>query len=150
MRHFIGLGMLVIGAALIYAGHSHRSRVLAARAAAEARGEPPPPEPGLRSLAVFGEIVRPFILLFVALLALQLIFGYVVFDGGQYLSYLDLAGLLVAFCAYGYWLTVKTTYRMSDFAAPSSKPPAEPARDSAPPMVAAPVLVPASDAATRD
>lgn len=131
-------------------GISHRSRVLAARAAAEARGEPPPAEPPLQSLAAFGEIVRPIILFFVGLLAVKATFAYAVFDGGQYLSYLDLAGLLVALSAYGYWFKTKTKFRVSDLAAPSSEPAAEPARDGAAPMVAAPVLVPASDAATRD
>jgi amino acid permease len=113
MRNFIGLGMLAVGIGLIYTGITHKNAVLAARAAITARGETIP-EPPLKSLATFGQIMRAVILFILCALALTVIFGYLMFDGGQFLSYLDLSGFLVAIVGYGFWLTMKTEHRASD------------------------------------
>lgn len=147
MRNFVGLGMSLIALALVYAAYAHRNRVLLARAAAAARGEAPA-EPSLRSLAVFGEIIAPIILFFLGYLALKTTFLYFVFDGGQHLSYFDLAGFLSALAGYGYWIKMKTLYRLSDFAAPVSKaaePQAAPATPAATSAAAPPARAPVAE-----
>lgn len=143
MRNVIGLAMSLIAVALVYAAYAHRNRVLAARAAAVARGETPT-EPSLRSLAAFGEVIAPIILFFLGYLALKTTFIFVVFDGGDHLSYFDLAGFLSALAGYGYWIRMKTLYRLSDLAAPSSEsaePQAVPTTPSAATSAVAPPAV---------
>ncbi len=113
MRYFVGVGLLAIGLALFYTGHVHKKRVLAAFADFTSRGEPLP-EPPLNSLATFGEVMKFFILFILCGLALVVTLGYLLFDGGQYLSYFDITGALVAIAGYGFWVSMKTEHRMSD------------------------------------
>ncbi len=150
MRYFIGLGCVLVGVALIYFANAHKKRVLDARAAAAARGEPPPPEPALNSIAVFGEIVGPIILFFLGYLALKTTFVYFAFDGGRYLSYFDLGGFLFAIGGYGFWIMTRTKYRVSDLAArpaleANEAKPAHQTEAAAPAhRMAAPALAPAN------
>lgn len=148
MRHYIGLAMLVPAAWLVYAGQSHKNRVLKARAEAAARGEPPPPEPALNSLATFGEIARPIILCFVGYIAIKTTFLYLVLDGGEYLSYFDLGGFLAALAAYGFFISMRTKHRAYEYAAQPAKAEGEPAAGASPRGAASPAAAPiAADAA---
>lgn len=144
MRNFIGMGMLAVGIGLVYTGITHKNAVLAARAAITARGEMIP-EPPLNSLATFGQIMRAVILFVLCGLALAVTFSFLAFDGGQFLSYLDLSGFLIALVGYGFWLTMKTEHRASDLDRPRVKP-AEPTPDLAA-EVASPPMAPAENPA---
>ncbi|RAI39515.1 hypothetical protein [Rhodoplanes roseus] len=148
MRYWIGVVCFAGAAWLVAAGLAHKRRVLAARAAAASRGIMPA-EPGLRSVAVFGEIMRPVILFFLAYAAIKTVVLFVVLGGEEVLSYVDLAGVLALLGGYGAWMSLRTTYRMSDLeaaerAAAAESPPAtphyvgRPANDMGPPDGVAP------------
>jgi hypothetical protein len=120
MRYWIGIALTIGAVWLLAAAYAHRRRVIAARAAAAARGIAPA-EPGLRSVAVFGEIMRPVILFLLAYAAIKTVLLYVALDGQELLSWFDLAGMLALLGAYGVWMSVRTTYRASDLAAAMAK-----------------------------
>ncbi|NVO12837.1 MAG: hypothetical protein HXX10_02260 [Rhodoplanes sp.] len=115
MQNWIGTAFFAAAAVLLLAGFAHKRRVLAARAAAAARGIVPT-EPGLRSVAAFGEIMRPVILFFLAYAGLKTAVLFLVLDGEELLSWFDLAGVLALLAAYGTWMSLRTSYRMSDLA----------------------------------
>ncbi|MTW19059.1 hypothetical protein GJ689_22945 [Rhodoplanes serenus] len=116
MRYWVGIVFFAAGAALFVAAVLHKRRVLAARAAAAARGIVPG-EPGLRSVAAFGEIMRPIILAFLVYAAIKTVVLFVMLDGEEVLSYFDVAGVLFMLAGYGAWMSLRTTYRTSDLVA---------------------------------
>ncbi|CAL8980204.1 hypothetical protein RHODGE_RHODGE_02082 [Rhodoplanes serenus] len=116
MRYWVGIVFFAAGAALFVAAVLHKRRVLAARAAAAARGIVPG-EPGLRSVAAFREIMRPIILAFLVYAAIKTVVLFVMLDGEDVLSYFDVAGVLFMLAGYGAWMSLRTTYRTSDLVA---------------------------------
>lgn len=130
MRHVFGVIFTLVGAWYVYVAVTTRVRRLAERRAA---GIPDDAEPA-SSMFVFGEIVRPIILLALAYLALKTTLAYFWLDAQRYLSLFDLVAFNGALAAYGYWLVVKTKCPpLALFRAAASTEPAEPA----PPAVAA-------------
>jgi hypothetical protein len=115
MQNWIGTAFLAAAAVLLLAGFAHKRKVMAARAAAAARGIVPA-EPGLRSVAAFGEMMRPVILFFLAYAGLKIVVVFLMLDGEEVLSWFDLAGVLALLAAYGTWMILRTSYRMSDLA----------------------------------
>jgi hypothetical protein len=111
MRNWIGVALLAIAVWLVYAGLAQRSRVLAARRQAAARGEPDADGALHPSLAMLGDIVPPLMIALLVFAGLKATFAYLVMDGGRYLSLLDLGGFLLVLAAYGTWLILKTRYR---------------------------------------
>lgn len=115
MRDWIGTIFFVAAALLLVSGFGHKRRVLAARAAAAARGIVPP-TPELGSIAALGVMMRPLILFFLAFAGVTTVTMYILLGGEEVLSYVDLAGVLALLAAYGTWLILRTTYRHSDLA----------------------------------
>ncbi|MDC7784992.1 hypothetical protein PQJ75_23385 [Rhodoplanes sp. TEM] len=130
MRYWIGVVFFAAAAGFVIAGLAHKRRVLAARAAAAARGILPA-EPGLRSVAAFGEIMRPVILFFLAYAAVKTLVLFVMLGGEEQLSYFDLAGVLAVLAGYGAFMSWRIGYRTSDLAIAESA--AAAAADTAPP-----------------
>ncbi|MCX7891320.1 MAG: hypothetical protein N2544_02975 [Burkholderiales bacterium] len=126
MRNLVGAMFVLVGAALAWAAVTLRARRIAARRAA---GIPDGAEPQSR-LFVFGEIVRPILLFFLAWVGVKTVLAYHWLDGGRYLSLFDLGGFLAALAAYGYWLHVKTKHPPVDFYAPVQPEAAGPAAEA--------------------
>lgn len=126
MRDWIGIAFFAAAAWLLRAGLVHKRRVLAARAAAAARGVVPA-EPGLHSVAVFGEIMRPIILFLLAYAAIKTVVLFVMLGGEEVFSLVDLAGALALLAGYGTWMSLRTTYRLSDLAVAAEAPADDPA-----------------------
>lgn len=108
MAYWTGALLFAVGGWLILAGLAHRRRVLALRAAPGAGDADADP----RSLAVFGEIMRPIILFALAYLGVKTTLAFWWLDAGRYLSLFDLAGFLFLLAGYGAWMVMKTTYRV--------------------------------------
>jgi len=107
MTYYLGAVCLLIGAWFIYRAIDHRKRVIAARERAEARGIEPKVDPGLASMGV---AMLPFYVLFGACAALFLIGGYFLSDLSQYLSIVDLIGLLVLVVGYTLSMVIRAAY----------------------------------------
>lgn len=149
MRHWIGVVFFAAAAGFVIAGLAHRRSVLAARAAAAARGILPA-EPDLRSVAAFGEMMRPVILFFLAYAAVKTVVLFVMLGGEEQLSYFDLAGVLAVLAGYAAFISWRIGYRTSDLAIAESAaaPPVTEGADAA----ARPAFVgaPANDSAPPD
>ncbi|EJW12680.1 hypothetical protein A33M_1831 [Rhodovulum sp. PH10] len=114
MRYWTGLVFFALGAYLFTAAVLHRRKVLAARAAAVAAGEPVHAKLDLGSVATMGEMMRPVILFFVMVVALQIVALYFFFGGDSVMALTDLVGLLFLFAAYATWMSLRVEYRMSE------------------------------------
>lgn len=84
MHNWIGAMTAVLGAWLIYSGLAHRRRVLAARRPAAIFGEPDAAPPHDRSLAIFGDIMRPMIICALGYFALKASLAYVLLGGSRF------------------------------------------------------------------
>jgi hypothetical protein len=106
MRNLPGLAFAVIAIWFSCVAVTQRASRLAARRAA---GIPDDAEPTSR-MYVFGAIMRPIILFFLAFLGIKATFAYFWLDAARFLSLLDLGAFLAALMAYGFWVIVKTKY----------------------------------------
>jgi hypothetical protein len=111
MRNWTGAALLSFAAWLLYSGLAHHKRILAARRDAVLASDPGQATTGNGSLARFGGILRPLIIIGLGYLALKVTLAYVLLDAGRVLSLFDLAGFLLLLTAYGIWLILNTTYR---------------------------------------
>ncbi|MFL9825325.1 hypothetical protein [Rhodoplanes sp. SY1] len=158
MRYWVGAVFFAAAAAFLVSAILHKRGVLAARAAAAARGIVPA-QPGIRSVAAFGEILRPVLLFFLAYAAVKSVVLYFMLGGEEELSYFDLAGIVAVLGCYGMFLSHRITYRTSDLAlaeaAASAPEPAAPVEDGTagaarlPAYVAAPANDPGPPASDR-
>jgi len=117
MKYWAGLVCFLVGCWLIQAGLGHRSRVRAERA--NGQGETAPLH---NSLELLGDILPPFIIFILSVLAAKLSLAYFLLDGGQVFSVLDLGGLLFLLVGYGTWLLFKTRYRRGGAVRPTVAP----------------------------
>ena len=108
MKYWVGLVLMAAAAALAYQALAYRRKVIAA--GGDTAGND---DPNLHnSLEMLRHIMPPLILFMLAVVAVKMTVAFVALDLGQYLSYLDLAGLLALLAAYGAWLVTKAKYRM--------------------------------------
>jgi hypothetical protein len=107
MTYYLGAVCLLLGAWFIYRAVDHRKRVIAARERAESQGIEPEVDPGLASMGI---AMLPFYAIFGACAALFLIGGYFLSDLSQYLSIVDLVGLLVLVIGYTVSMVIRTAY----------------------------------------
>jgi hypothetical protein len=108
MRNWIGAITAALAVWLMYSALSHRRRILAGRPASTIAAGPDGAPLHRLSLAMFGDIVRPMIILALAYFALKVIAAYVLLGGARFLSPFDLAGVLFLVAAYGAWLILAT------------------------------------------
>ncbi|MFZ5558067.1 MAG: hypothetical protein ACOZDY_15335 [Pseudomonadota bacterium] len=123
MAYWTGLVLFAIGGWLAWAGLAHRRRALALRGPAAAGAPAARADP--RSLAAFGEIMRPVILFALAYLGVKTALAFWWLDAGRYLSLFDLAGFLFLLAGYGTWMVLKTKYPALPPAAAPVPAPAE-------------------------
>ena len=116
MKYWIGSMLGAYGLYLMLAAQAHRTRIMASRAEEVRlnRVDDQPLDP--HSIAAFGEMVTPIVLVALAWLSLKLCFAYYWLNTDGVLSPLDLAGTLVLIFGYASWLIAKTKYRMHDCA----------------------------------
>jgi len=107
MRYYLGAVCLLIGAWLIYAAINHRKRVIAARERAAADGNEQQIDPALSAM---GTAMMPFYAMYGAFASLLLVGGYFLSDMSQYISIVDLAGLVVLAIAYSVWMVMRSAY----------------------------------------
>jgi hypothetical protein len=107
MRYYVGVVCLLMGSWLIFLAINHRKKVIAARERAEAAGNLPQMDPNLHKMSV---AVLPFYAMYGAFASLLLIGGYFLSDLKQYLSVVDLLGLLVLVVGYSTFMVMKTAY----------------------------------------
>ncbi|MGB5831697.1 MAG: hypothetical protein WBG92_06860 [Thiohalocapsa sp.] len=106
MQYYLGAVCLLLGIWLIYKAITHRNRVIAARErAADAGNLTADPE-----LASMGVAMLPFYALYGAVASLFLIGGYFLSDLSQYMSILDLVGLIVLVIGHSLFLIMRTAY----------------------------------------
>lgn len=141
MRYWVGAVFFAAAAAFLVAAVLHKRGVLAARAAAAARGIVPA-QPGIRSVAAFGEILRPVLLFFLAYAAVKSVVLFFMLGGEEELSYFDLAGVVAVLGCYGVFLSHRITYRTSDIAVAEAAAAAAASPDTAAPAEAAPAARP--------
>ncbi len=99
MRDLPGIALIALGCGLLIAGVRKR----------RARMRSPDPAGTIRpEFAAMGEIVRPMILIGVALVALKTMVFYLLFDGARFLSPMTFGGLLCVLAAYAVWLILVT------------------------------------------
>lgn len=107
MRYYLGAICLLLGIWFVYKAINHRKQVIAARERAEAQGKEPKVDP---ALAAMGIAMLPFYPLYGAFASLLLIGGFFLSDLSQYLSILDLFGLIVFVIGYTVLMTMRTAY----------------------------------------
>jgi len=111
MRHLIGLALFALGAALIWGALRRRNGIVAEQRRREAAGEPDP-RPRLHpSLAVLGDVAPPLMIGALVVMALKLLFAYVMTGAERWFSPVDVAGFLFLLGAWSIWLVLKTRYR---------------------------------------
>lgn len=147
MHYWLGALFFAIGAYLFVSAFRHRRRVRAAWAAAGLPGprrltllDPP-------TMGSLGESLRPLLLFFVALVAVQIVAFYVFFDGDQVMSPADVGGIVFLIVAWGTWMSLRVGYRMSDLdrhPAPAAAPPSEAEASDEAPEAEATTVAPAS------
>lgn len=111
MTYWIGFGLFIVGACLLYGGFAHKNKVLAARREAAARGNPEEPEALHPSLAMLGDVMPGLITGALVFVGLKATFFFLAFGGRTMFSVVDLAGFLFVLAAYGTWITLRTKYR---------------------------------------
>jgi hypothetical protein len=102
-------GLLLFAAAgyLLWKARQHKAKALAAKAA---RGGEP--EPRLHpSLEVMADAMPFLTVVFTGFTCALIAIAYFVTGAGRFFSLFDLAGVLAAAGAYGYWVVVKSSYR---------------------------------------
>jgi hypothetical protein len=104
MRNLLGVAFTVVGVWFVYTSVTLRVRRLIERRAAGIHDDEAP----ATRMFVFGEIMRPIILFFLAVLAIKAVFAYFWLDAARYFSLFDLGGFIAALAGYGYWVFVKT------------------------------------------
>jgi hypothetical protein len=144
MRYWIGVVLFAAAVGLVVSAIVHKRKVLAARAAAAARGVPPA-ETVPFSVGALGEGMRPLILLFLASAAAMMVLLFVLPGGDDALSLFDLGGVLAALAAYGTWMSLRVSYRMSDVVRAEAEA-ASPAAAAEPDADATGGVAPARDA----
>lgn len=107
MRYYLGVVCLILGSWLIYLAINHRKRVIAARERAEAAGQPQEIQQNLKHMGI---AMMPFYAMYGAFASLLLIGGYFLSDLKQYLSIVDLLGLLVLVIGYSVFMVMKAAY----------------------------------------
>ena len=107
MRYYLGAVCLLIGGWLIYSAITHSKRVIAARAHAAANGQEQEIDKGL---AAMGSAMLPFYAMYGAFASLLLIGGYFMSDMSQYISILDLLGMVVLAIAYSVFMVMRAAY----------------------------------------
>jgi hypothetical protein len=107
MRYYLGAVCLIIGLWLIYTAINHRKRVISARERAAANGEEQQID---KALSAMGTAMLPFYAMYGAFASLLLIGGYFLSDMSQYISILDLAGLVVLAIAYSVFMVMRAAY----------------------------------------
>ncbi|HBG94210.1 MAG TPA: hypothetical protein DDY14_02565 [Chromatiaceae bacterium] len=106
MRYYLGVVCLLLGIWLIYKAIDHRKRVIAARERMQTKGK----VLGDPALGSMGVAMLPFYVLYGAIASLLLIGGFFLSDLSQYLSILDLAGLIVLVIGHSVFITMRTAY----------------------------------------
>lgn len=106
MRNIAGIVLLLAAAWFIWAGIARRRQSMSL--AADGR-EAPQRHP---SLAILGEIGPSIVNFMLVVAALQVGAAFLVSDGGGIFSLFDLAGFLLLLAAYGFWVTMKSRYRV--------------------------------------
>ncbi len=122
MKYWIGAVLFVYAAVFAHFALVRRNQFQVARSDAESRGLNIDEKLDPNSMAAFGEIMTPIVLFALAYVAVKTTFAYYMFDNGQYLSLFDLAGFYAVLIGYGYWLKIKSTYRMPDAAVVAAVP----------------------------
>jgi len=107
MAYYTGGIAFLLGVFLFYWALRHRKQVIAARERAEANGGPHEVDPSWRAM---GTGMLPFFALYGGFASLLLIGGFFLTDLGDYLSVVDLVGLLVLIAAYSVWMVIRTHY----------------------------------------
>ncbi len=100
MRNLLGVAFTVVGVWFVYTSVTLRVRRLVERRAAGIHDHEAP----ATRMFVFGEIMRPIILFFLAVLAIKAVFAYFWLDAARYFSLFDLGGFIAALAGYGYWV----------------------------------------------
>ena len=90
MRNLLGVAFTVVGVWFVYTSVTLRVRRLVERRAAGIHDHEAP----ATRMFVFGEIMRPIILFFLAVLAIKAVFAYFWLDAARYFSLFDLGGLM--------------------------------------------------------
>jgi hypothetical protein len=107
MRYYLGVVCLILGSWLIYLAVNHRKRVIAARERAEAAGNPQDIQKNLKHMGI---AMMPFYAMYGAFASLLLIGGYFMSDMSQYISILDLLGMVVLAIAYSVFMVMRAAY----------------------------------------
>ncbi|MCG6941298.1 MAG: hypothetical protein LJE69_08610 [Thiohalocapsa sp.] len=107
MRYYLGAVCLLIGVWLIFLAMNHRKKVIAARERAEAAGNPQRIDPNLEKMGI---AMMPFYAMYGAFASLLLIGGFFLSDLKQYLSVVDLLGLIVLVVGYSVFMVMKAAY----------------------------------------
>jgi hypothetical protein len=99
MHYLPGIALIALGCGLLVSGVAKR----------RTRMRSPEPAGAIRpEFAAMGEIVRPMILIAVALVALKSAVFYFLFDGARFLPPLTFGGFLFVLAAYSVWLVLVT------------------------------------------
>ncbi|MBU6373809.1 MAG: hypothetical protein KJS97_13865 [Alphaproteobacteria bacterium] len=119
MAYWLGLAFLAGAVAFVVNALRYRTRARAELARLAARGETPRSlHPSLSILADAAPALVAFFLFAAGALTVVAFFAV---GAQRFLSLFDLFGYLAFLASYGFWLNVKTTYRITDFVgAPAS------------------------------
>ena len=107
MRYYVGAVCLLLGIWLIYSAVTHRKLVISARERAAANGREQEVDPGL---AAMGTAMLPFYALYGGFASLLAIGGFFLSDLSQYVSIVDLLGVLVLIAGYCVWMIIRAAY----------------------------------------
>ncbi len=113
MKYWAGIALLPFAAWLLWTAYRHWQRVTAARMELPVGVEPATEDDtNPLSLAGFGEMVLPFVVVALTILAIQFVAIYRMFGGGPLMSLFDLCVALFTMAAYGLNFAVKVKCRM--------------------------------------
>lgn len=113
MKYWVGAALLPFATWLLWTAYTHCHRVMVARMQMPA-GWDTAIEDDTKplSLAGFGEMVLPFVVVALTILAIQFVVIYRMFGGGPLMSLFDLCVALFTMAAYGLNFAVKVKCRM--------------------------------------
>jgi hypothetical protein len=113
MKFWIGTALLPFAIWLLWTAYRHWLRVTEARLAMPAGWDTATEDDtSPLSLAGFGEMVLPFVVVALTILAIQFAVLYRMFGGGPLMSLFDLCAALFTMAAYGLNFAVKVKCRM--------------------------------------
>ena len=113
MAYLIGLAFLCGGVWFVVAALRYRSRARAELARLEANGQTP--RALHPSLSILADAAPALVSLFLFCAGALTVVAFFAVDAQRVLSLFDLLAYLGFLAAYGFWLNVKTTYRLTEF-----------------------------------